>query len=395
MRVLSIVIVTIIFLSSCNQSNEEKTSASSGSDMNQELFLTAGLNYNQSEAEKLYTGKCMICHGLGTSEETAIAPPMASVKRRYIRDFSSKEEFVNAVVSFSENPEDEKAMMFNALDKFKVMPKLAYKKEELVKIAAYIFDTEIEMPEWHENHERGGGGRRNSGRNRSQMNNKAKNQIINTAETLLNNKCVICHQNNSSQLNAIAPPIIDFVTTYKEKYKTKETFSTAILKYVNNPQTENSLMPESVKRYNLMPKLNYAAEDVELIAKYLFGTDSQKIEKQLVANKKNIITEKLSPEGVYNARCAICHNIDAKQGEMLAPPMVNIKRKYSRVYRNKEDFIKGVVDFTRSPEQGNAMMFGALKQFDVMPKLNYSDEELKMAAEYIYNNEFEKPSWFK
>ena len=393
MRVLSIVIVTIVFLSSCNRSNEEKSGERSGSDMNQELFLTAGLNYNQSEAEKLYTGKCMICHGVGTSEETAIAPPMASVKRRYLRDYSSKEDFVNALVDFSENPTGEKAMMYNALNKFNVMPNLAFKKEELVKIAAFIYDEEIEMPEWHEN--QGEGGRNNSGRNRGRMNNKVDNQLKNTAETLLNSKCVICHQNSVDQTSAIAPPLGELVDTYKEKYKTQGEFSAAVLKFVNNPQKENSLMPESVKQYNLMPKLNYAAEDVELIAKYLFGTDSKKIEKQLVENRKNIIPEKLSPEGVYNARCAICHNIDAKQGEMLAPPMVNIKRKYSRVFKNKEDFIKGVVDFTQSPEQGNAMMFGALKQFDVMPKLNYSDEELKKAAEYIYSTEFEKPSWFK
>ena len=120
----------------------------------EKVFLTAGLHYNPSEAEKLYTNQCMICHGVGTSEETAIAPPMASVKRRYLRDFDTKESFVEAVADFSENPTDDKAMMFNALEKFKVMPDLNYKKEDLVKIASYIYDTEIEMPAWHENHER-------------------------------------------------------------------------------------------------------------------------------------------------------------------------------------------------------------------------------------------------
>ena len=388
MRVLSIILVSIVFLSSCSQSNDSV----SESVVDNKLYLTAGLNYEQAEAEKLYTGKCMICHGVGTSEETAIAPPMASIKRRYLREFRSKEDFVKGMVSFSENPTDDKAMMFNAMATFNVMPKLGYKKEELVKIAAFIFDTEIIMPDWHENHGGRGEGR-SSGRNRSQLSNKPEKKLENTAETLLNSKCVICHQNSEGQTSAIAPPLTELISTYKEKYKTQGEFSSAVLKFVNNPQKENSLMPESIEQYNLMPKLNYATKDVELIAKYLFGTDSEKIEKQLVENKKNIISEKLSPEGVYNARCKICHNIDVPRNELLAAPMVNIKRKYLRVYRSKEDFIEGIVDFTRSPEQGKAMMFGALKEFELMPKLNYSDEELKMAAEYIFYTKFEKPRW--
>ena len=52
-----------------------------------------------------------------------------------------------------------------------------------------------------------------------------------------------------------------------------------------------------------------------------------------------------------------------------------IKRKYLRVYPGKQTFISGIANFIKDTNRDKAMMFGALKQFEVMPELYYGEEE--------------------
>jgi hypothetical protein len=42
--------------------------------------------------------------------------------------------------------------MIGAVNKFKAMPKQAFTKDDLTKIATYIYDNEIKTPEWFEGH---------------------------------------------------------------------------------------------------------------------------------------------------------------------------------------------------------------------------------------------------
>jgi len=94
---------------------------------------------------------------------------------------------------------------------------------------------------------------------------------------------------------------------------------------------------------------------------------------------------------LFETRCNICHGIKGKTEAMLAPPFYNIKSKYSKVFRTKASFENAIVNFVSEPKKENTMMYGAVKQFGVMPKLPYPKEELIKIAEYIYNTEFQKP----
>ena len=106
-----------------------------------------------ADALKLFQQKCYACHSIATkSHDDIIAPPMMAVKRRYSRQYDNKEDFVNAVVSYAIDPKAENALMMGAVNQFKAMPKQDFKKEDLKKIAAYIYDNEIETPEWFEDH---------------------------------------------------------------------------------------------------------------------------------------------------------------------------------------------------------------------------------------------------
>ena len=93
---------------------------------------------------------------------TKLSPHLAAVKWRYSKQYSTKKEFTNALVDWVQNPDEEKALMRGAVNKFKVMPKMDLGSEVLRKIGDYIYDNKPEQPEWFEAHfnEKHGAGKR-------------------------------------------------------------------------------------------------------------------------------------------------------------------------------------------------------------------------------------------
>lgn len=107
----------------------------------------------QSDGYTLLKNNCYACHSVTTkSHDEIIAPPMIAIKRRYKMNYSTKEEFVNAITNWALNPTKEHALMRGAVMQFNVMPKQPFIKDDLIKIADYIYDNELEKPEWFQNH---------------------------------------------------------------------------------------------------------------------------------------------------------------------------------------------------------------------------------------------------
>ncbi len=137
-----LIIIALVFLS-CNKQKNEPT--------NNEVGSTSKVE--DIEALALFQQKCYACHSVSTkSPDEIIAPPMVAVKRRYMKEYDSKEDFVKAIVAYANDPKPENALMIGAVDKFKAMPKQEFKEDDLTKIASYIYDNEIETPEWFEDH---------------------------------------------------------------------------------------------------------------------------------------------------------------------------------------------------------------------------------------------------
>lgn len=379
MRHLFFIVLIAAFISACKQNKQQNKNTENN------IAEKSTVSNDQAKAEQLYKSKCLVCHDLGSSEENAIAPPMVSVKRRYKMSYDNKEDFINAMINFVKDPTDDKVLMIKAKNQFNIMPKLAYEKPDIELIAAYIFENELPKPAWYDEHFK-----KEHGDFKTVQNIGSKNPDV-----LLHNKCVICHQKSEVQEKQLAPLIEEFTKVYKLKYKTKEEFVKAMTSFVSAPLKEKAIMPDAVKTYNLMPKLNYNTETIKKIAEYLYDNSEENIAKNIAKISPKLKPENLNPETVYNSRCKICHDVDKTRNEMLAPPMINIKKKYNIIYPNKEAFIDGIVRFTKNPKTENALMFGALKRYELMPQLNYSEKELKLAAEYIYRTEFKKPEWFK
>ena len=107
------------------------------------------------------------------------------------------------------------------------------------------------------------------------------------------------------------------------------------------------------------------------------------------------ITSATDGKQLLETKCNMCHGIKATHDAMLAPPFINIQKKYKKIYKTKDKFVDAIVSFNLDPKKEDAIMFGALKQFAVMPKMGNSKEDLTLIAEYIYSTELENPEWCK
>ena len=108
--------------------------------------------------KKLLETHCYLCHNPSMPENGGrIAPPMAAIKAHYITDDVSKEDFINQVVTFASNPTEDKARLFGAVRRFGVMPKQQFPEGVVEQIADYMYDHDIEEPDWFKDHMRGNG----------------------------------------------------------------------------------------------------------------------------------------------------------------------------------------------------------------------------------------------
>jgi len=145
MKINSIIIVSLLVLfASCKKQNTSE-------DFNKNV--SEGNETENAEALALFQQKCYACHSVITkSHDEIIAPPMIAVKKRYSMQYDNKEEFVNAVVAYAKDPKAENALMPGAINQYKAMPKQAFEEDDLKKIATYIYENNIETPEWFEEH---------------------------------------------------------------------------------------------------------------------------------------------------------------------------------------------------------------------------------------------------
>lgn len=136
--------VVELLLSSCTYSKKDEKLIEKDSSI---------ASLTENEGLKLMQQNCYACHSVvSKSHDEIIAPPMAAVKRRYTMSYPNKKEFVEAFTNWVLDPIEENALMRGAVSNFKVMPKQPFNKADIKKIAAYIFDNEVETPEWFEAH---------------------------------------------------------------------------------------------------------------------------------------------------------------------------------------------------------------------------------------------------
>ncbi|NVJ88522.1 MAG: DUF3365 domain-containing protein [Flavobacteriaceae bacterium] len=125
--------MSVLFFS-CNKTSEK------------EAYLASE---EYSKAKKLIASKCYTCHNPLPANGNRIAPPMFAIKQHYLNEQTTKEDFINGVKFWIENPKEENIRMPGAVKKFGIMPKVFYAENEIELIAEYIFYNDFKRPREH------------------------------------------------------------------------------------------------------------------------------------------------------------------------------------------------------------------------------------------------------
>ena len=102
--------------------------------------------------EKMLSSYCYQCHDPRAEEANILAPPMIAVKNHYINENISREEFVADLVLWMGKPRLENSKMPDAIEKWGLMNHQIYPDSVIIGIAKYIYDNDIEQPEWYQKH---------------------------------------------------------------------------------------------------------------------------------------------------------------------------------------------------------------------------------------------------
>lgn len=146
-----------------------------------------------------------------------------------------------------------------------------------------------------------------------------------------------------------------------------------------------------------MKKLNIVLF-VSLVALF-FGACSEQVEKSVSQKSKSEqVSEEVNPVAdskgyeLMKSKCYACHfekPDPSKRGQMIAPPMLRVQEHYLPNYPEKEEFVQAVMSMVKNPTEEKSLMPGALRKFNLMPKLPYNDDELRLIVEALYSMDFD------
>ena len=152
-KILALGLISIFFLG-CEFNDSDKIIQTSE-------ISASSIDSFEHPGKELMENLCYTCHSPSASHEDRLAPPMIAVKKHYLNEGTTKEEFIEDIQAWVKDPNEDNARMFGAVRRFGVMTKTPFKDEDIRKIADYLFDHNIEQPEWFEDHlkEQKGNGR--------------------------------------------------------------------------------------------------------------------------------------------------------------------------------------------------------------------------------------------
>ncbi len=113
------------------------------------------------------------------------------------------------------------------------------------------------------------------------------------------------------------------------------------------------------------------------------------IENDLIRQKNNNRAIEL-----LKSKCYACHSSKVTHENLLAPPMIAIKMRYTKATSNEQEFVDQLVNFVENPSRDKALLKHAVKEYGLMPKEGTQKEDLEIIARYLYTAEIEQPEWW-
>lgn len=116
------------------------------------LFFLVPSTQASEDGKALFETLCMHCHSV--SGQPTVAPPVFGMKNHVISAYPQREDFINYIVRWVEQPDASRALMPGAVRRFGVMPTFAYPQEQVRKVAEFLYDTDMRLPDWYRDHYR-------------------------------------------------------------------------------------------------------------------------------------------------------------------------------------------------------------------------------------------------
>ena len=126
----------------------------------------------------------------------------------------------------------------------------------------------------------------------------------------------------------------------------------------------------------------------------LFSCSSDEKSSQKDETTEPIVKENITESKGYKLmeeKCFTCHFAKpdpSKKSEMIAPPMLRVQEHYKPNYNTKAAFVTAISEWVNNPQEENTLMPGAIRKFNVMPKLAYDKADLDLIAETLFDIEF-------
>lgn len=100
-------------------------------------------------------------------------------------------------------------------------------------------------------------------------------------------------------------------------------------------------------------------------------------------------------EKLYQQHCGACHGATAQGQRRIAPPLFAVKNHYLAVHDEELTFVDAINAWVAKPEEEKSLMKGAIRSFNLMPKIPVSEEIVTKIAEYIYSDKVTIPEAYK
>tara|TARA_R110000787_G_scaffold86285_2_gene183968 strand:+ start:10352 stop:11143 length:792 start_codon:yes stop_codon:yes gene_type:complete len=109
-----------------------------------------------------------------------------------------------------------------------------------------------------------------------------------------------------------------------------------------------------------------------------------------IAEKDDAIASSKGDQ-LMKQKCFICHfekPDPTRRDQMLAPPFLRVQEHYKPAFPEKENFIAAIMEIINNPSEEKTLMPGAVRKFNLMPKLVYDQDELRLIAEALYDIDY-------
>jgi len=121
------------------------------------------------------------------------------------------------------------------------------------------------------------------------------------------------------------------------------------------------------------------------------SSKKKKAERASLSESKKELSEGFH---LMKNNCFSCHSPNAGIQNKVAPSMAAIKEHYAEEGISYKEFAYNISAFLNNPSEQNSKMPEAIKAYNLMPKMSFTDEQISKISNYLYHSDIENPDWF-